>query len=455
MKPWVLFLTCLRALTRNPMRATLTVLGIVIGIAAVVAISEIGEGSKKLVADQVASLGAGKIMVWGASTRTAGVSSGKGGRASMRPGDAEAIMAENGDVINFATPVVRSSGQAIVDGVNWNPGSIVGGNEHYLTIDNWEVASGRNFDKDMVDKSARVCLIGQTIQRELFGDQDPIGKDIRVRDVLFTVIGTLKEKGAGHNGNDQDDVIIFPWTSVRMRLQGSPSVAQMSEVTAKANKGVSVRNTYSATGVNYYPGIDIQPYANAPHPLRTKTVDFVMFQAKDKESSTAAINAAAPILRRQHGLKPGQIDDFDVRDSAQFTNALTNMTEAISTLLLIVAMISLVVGGVGIMNIMMVSVTERTREIGLRMAVGARPRDIMAQFLLEAVLLCIVGGIIGIILGRAASVIVSAELGWVTSMSVDAIILSVSVSVFIGLVFGWYPAWKASRMDPIDALRHE
>ncbi len=455
MKPWVLFFTCLRALTRNPMRATLTVLGIVIGIAAVVAISEIGAGANKQVAEQVASLGAGKVMIWGSSVRTAGVSSGRGGRPAMKPADAEALMENNANEINFATPVVRSSGQAIVDGKNWSPNSITGGNEHYLAIDNWEVESGRGFDKAMVDTSARVCLIGQTIVNELFGDADPIGRDIRIRNVLFTVIGTLKEKGAGHNGQDQDDVIVMPWTSLRMRLQGSPSVASMSAVTAKANNSVSVRNTFSSGSVNFYPGTDLQAFSNAPHPLRTKTVDFLMIQAKDKENASSAMDAMTPTLRREHGLKTGQLDDFEMRDSAQFSNALTEMTGAISTLLLIVAMISLIVGGVGIMNIMMVSVTERTREIGLRMAVGARPRDIMYQFLLEAVLLCIVGGIIGIGIGRLTSIIVSAKFGWHTTISVDAIVLAVSVSAIIGLVFGWYPAWKASRMDPIDALRHE
>ncbi len=455
MKPLILLTTCMRALTRNPMRATLTVLGIVIGIAAVVAITEIGEGSQKQVADSVASLGAGKIMIWGASTKTAGVSSGKGGKASMKAEDAEIIMRECSDVVSLVSPVVRSNGQAIVDGENWNLGSIVGGNEHYLEIENWKVAKGRGYTKEMLDDAARVCLIGNTVAENLYAGTDPLGKEIRIRDVVFTVIGVLEKKGSGHNGQDQDDVAILPWTSIRMRLQGSPSAAVLSKVTAQANTGVSVHSTYPAKSVNYYPGVDLQGYDDAPHPLRTKTVDFIVVQAKNKEDANPAMDAIAPVLRAAHKLSPGQIDDFQLHDSAQFSKMLTTTTSTISTLLLVVAMISLVVGGVGIMNIMMVSVTERTREIGLRMAVGARPRDIMAQFLLEAILLCITGGIIGILLGQLASTIVSAKMGWVTTTSVIAIVYSVSVAGAIGIIFGWYPAWKASRMDPIDALRHE
>ncbi len=455
MKPWILFTTCLRALTRNPMRATLTVLGIVIGIAAVVAITEIGEGSKQQVASSVASLGAGKIMIWGASTKTAGVSSGRGGKASMKAEDAEVIMRECASHVSLVSPVVRSSGQAIVDGENWNLGSIYGGNEHYLEIENWKIAQGRAYTKEMVDDAARVCLIGNTVAENLYPDTDPIGKEIRIRDVVFTVIGVLEKKGSGHNGQDQDDTAIMPWTSIRMRLQGSPSTAVLKEVTAKANTGVSVHSTYPATGVNYYPGVDLQEYSGAPHPMRTKTVDFIVVQAKNKEDANPAMNAIGPVLRAAHKLQPGQLDDFQLHDSAQFSKMLTSTTTTISTLLLVVAMISLVVGGVGIMNIMMVSVTERTREIGLRMAVGARPRDIMYQFLLEAILLCITGGIIGILLGQLASSIVSANMGWVTTTSMSAIGYSVSVAAAIGIIFGWYPAWKASRMDPIDALRHE
>ena len=452
MKLWPLFLTCLLALTRNPMRAALTVLGIVIGIAAVVAIMEIGEGSKKQISDSIASLGAGKIMVMGASVKTAGVSSG---RAAIKASDAEILMEECSAFVINASPVVKTSAQVIVNGLNWSPETIAGGNEHYLDIESWKIAEGRGFDKSMVDNADRVCVVGRTIVKELFPDVNPIGQDIRIRDVIFKVIGVLEEKGAGHWGNDQDNSIFLPWTSIRMRLMGSPSTAVLT-IAGAANKAkTNAAATFPSSSVALYPGTDLQSFTNAPHPLRTRTVNYVVAKIYDTENATPAMDAMTPVLRRHRGLKVGQLDDFEMRDSAQFSKMVTSTADTMSNLLLAVAMISLVVGGVGIMNIMMVSVTERTREIGLRMAVGARPRDIMSQFLLEAVLLCLVGGIIGILLGRLASIIVSVQNDWPVASSTSAIILSVSVAVIIGVVFGWYPAWKASRMDPIDALRHE
>ena len=218
---------------------------------------------------------------------------------------------------------------------------------------------------------------------------------------------------------------------------------------------MSSTGTFSTTGVNYYPGCDIEPYSGAPHPLRTRTVDSILVKIRSSENATPALDDITPVLRRQHKLEPGVLDDFELRDRSQFVKMMTGTSETMSNLLIAVAMISLIVGGVGIMNIMMVSVTERTREIGLRMAVGARPRDIMQQFLLEAVLLCLVGGIIGIIIGRVASQLVSSHYGWPVATSTSAMVLSVTVAAIIGMVFGWYPAYKASRLDPIEALHHE
>lgn len=451
-----LLLTCLRALVRNPMRAALTVLGIVIGIAAVVAIEEIGEGSKRQVAAQFSSLGTNVINVFGASISTSGVNSGMGGRASLYAEDAAALVQECPDYVKAASPYVRASGQVIVGNQNWSPNSIKGGNESYLGIEGWKVGQGSPFTRKQVEQADRVCLIGSTIAKELYKDVDPIGQDIRVKDVTFTVIGVLESKGADGMGNDQDDCLILPWTSIRTRLMGASGTATITKGGAtNKTSSVSATNTFSTSAVDFYPGSDLQPFTDAPHPLRTRTVDSLLIQIHDGVDSNAAMDSMTTVLRRQHKLEPGVLDDFEMRDRSQFVKTMTGTTETISSLLTAVAMISLVVGGVGIMNIMMVSVTERTREIGLRMAVGARPRDIMWQFLLEAVLLCLAGGIIGIVIGRIASLIVSSEMGWPVASSLTAMALSVTVAAVIGIVFGWYPAWKASKLDPIDALHHE
>lgn len=455
MKFNTLFVTCLKALVRNPMRAALTVLGIVIGIAAVVAIMEIGEGSKQQVADKFASMGTNVVTVSGASVSTAGVNTGAGGRASLYAVDADALVKECPEFVKAASPVVRASGQIIVGNQNWSPRSIMGGNEQYFSIEGWKVARGRAFTAKQVEEATRVCLIGNTIAKELYADTDPIGQDIRIKDVVFTVIGVLETKGADGMGNDQDDCLILPWTSIRTRLMGASGSAVIAKGGAANSVKASSTDTFPTSSVSFYPGCDLQPYTNAPHPLRTRTVDSIAVQVHDGKDPNKAMDAMTPVLRRQHGLEPGVLDDFNLRDRSQFVKMMTDTTSTISSLLISVAMISLVVGGVGIMNIMMVSVTERTREIGLRMAVGARPRDIMWQFLLEAVLLCTIGGIIGIGVGRIASYMVSMQMGWPVSISVPAMVLSVTVAAVIGIVFGWYPAWKGSRLDPIDALRHE
>lgn len=456
MKIGNLIVTCLRALVRNPMRAALTILGIVIGIAAVIAIVEIGEGSSQKLRSDFANLGTNVINVYGASARTSGVSSGAGGKASLYAEDVDAILKDCADYVDKATPYVRASGQVIVGNLNWSPKSILGANEQYLDIEGWSIATGRAFNAQQVDEAARVCLIGNTIVQELYAGQDPIGQDLRIKDVVFTVIGVLNKKGADGMGNDQDDCIILPWTSVRTRLMGSSGSATITKGgAANSAMSVSATSTFSTSGISFYPGCDLQPYSNAPHPLRTRTVDSLVVRYRDGVSSEQAMDAITPVLRRQHQLEPGVLDDFSLRDRSQFVQMMTNTSDTISSLLIAVAMISLIVGGVGIMNIMMVSVTERTREIGLRMAVGARPVDIMWQFLLESILLCLIGGLIGIGVGSLASSIVSDAFGWPVASSPGAMLLSVSVSGFIGVVFGWYPAWKASKMDPINALHHE
>lgn len=454
MKIGNLLLTCLRALIRNPMRAALTILGIVVGIAAVVAIREIGEGASQDMQDRIAGMGANTVTVSGASMRTNGVNTGMGGRASLLASDADALAEECAEYVVAASPVVNASGQVIVGNTNWNPNRITGGNEHYLKIENWKIDKGAAFTKAQVDNAERVCLIGQTIAKELYPAVDPIGQDIRIKDVVFTVIGVLEGKGSDMFG-DKDDCLILPWTSVRTRLAGASGMATVTKAGAANSSKPSATSTFSTSSVSFYPGCDVQPYTNAPHPLRTRTVDSIAILIKDSGRVNAAMDAMTPVLRRQHRLEPGVVDDFTLRSRNEFAKMVTSTSETMSALLLAVALISLIVGGVGIMNIMMVSVTERTREIGLRMAVGARPRDIMFQFLLEAVLLCVIGGLIGIAIGRAASQVVSSNLGWPVMTSPAAMVVAVSISGAIGMVFGWYPAYKASKLDPIDALHHE
>ena len=421
MKFLPLLKTCIRALVRNPMRAALTILGIIIGIAAVIAMVEIGQGSTLQIKNTIASMGADTLNIRPGAISKSGVNTGAGGRASLTNADCEAI-AKDCPMVLRATPVVRASGQVIYGNKNWSPETVEGGSVEYLKIKSWyDMARGQPFSEEDVEQARRVCVIGQTVAKELFGDEDPLGKDIRIKNVMFKVIGILQKKGANMMGRDQDDSIILPWTSIRYRLQG---LGGGSTSTSTGNRTTTFNRAdkYTASSVDYYTETTDQPYTDAPHPRRFNNIDSIMAQISDPERSSEAID--------------------------QITEVMTN-------LLMIVAMISLVVGGVGIMNIMLVSVTERTKEIGLRMAVGARPQDIMRQFLLEAVLLCVVGGALGIMLGKAISIIVSRTMNWATASSPEAMALAVGVSVFIGLAFGWYPSWKASKMDPIDALRHE
>ena len=446
--------TCIKALVRNPMRASLTILGIIIGIASVIAMVEIGQGSSIQVKQTFAEMGADTINIRPGAISKSGINTGQGGRATLTPADSEAVV-QDCTLITRASPVVRASGQVIYGNQNWNPSLIEGGSVDYLKIKNWyDMEEGQPFSEQDVEEAKRVCVIGQTIANELFKGESPLGKDIRIKNVTFKVIGVLRKKGANMMGWDQDDAIIIPWTSVRYRLQGLGGSSSSSESSSSTSK-VSRSDLFPTTGIDYYTSNSDQPYSNAPHPRRFKSIDYILAQISEPERSADAVDEITEVLRAKHALGPGQADDFVVRDMAEMTRAFSSTTEMIATLLMVVAMISLVVGGVGIMNIMLVSVTERTKEIGLRMAVGARPKDIMRQFLLEATLLCLVGGILGIALGKGLSYIIANTLKWPTASSPEAMIVAVCVSAIIGIVFGWYPSWKASKMDPIDALRHE
>lgn len=444
--------TCIKALVRNPMRALLTILGIVIGIASVISLMEIGRGSTEQIKSTIASMGASTINVFPGSANTSGIRTGSGGRASLTPADAEAIARECPSIVR-TSPVMRTSGQVIYGNVNWSPESIEGGNVDYLRIREWyEMEEGEPYSEEDVIYARRVCLVGQTVAKEIFGVTSPIGKEIRIKNVVFKVIGILKKKGANMMGRDQDDVIVIPWTSIKFRLQGyGGGSASSSSPKYTYNRA----NIFPSASVAYYPSNRDTPYTNAPHPRRFNNIEHIMVQISDPEKSRESIEEVAVVLRQRHRLPDDADDDFRVWDMAEMTQVISSTSQSMTQLLLIVAMISLVVGGVGIMNIMMVSVTERTREIGLRMSVGAKSGDVLRQFLLESILLCLIGGAVGIGLGRIISIIVGKSLGWPTMLVPEAMALAVGVSAAIGIVFGWYPAWKASRMDPIDALRHE
>src|SRR5262245_4351031 len=311
---------------------------------------------------------------------------------------------------------------------------------------------------------SQVCLIGQTLVRELFGGQSPIGKEIRVQNVDFKVIGVLPNKGANMMGMDQDDILLAPWTTIKYRVVGA-SVTNQNQSSATSQSGTSTDQTsaqvntlnqiYPNMQQNLYPTPSTIQQAETPQPVRFVNVDQILVAVRAAEQIPAAMQQITDLLRERHHIRPGEPDDFTIRDMTEISNTMSSTTALMTKLLLGVAMISLVVGGVGIMNIMLVSVTERTREIGLRMAVGAEPGDILRQFLSEAVVLCLIGGIVGIALGRGSSYLVTLLLHWPTAVSVEAIVAAVVVSATVGILFGYYPAWKASRLDPIDALRYE
>jgi ABC-type antimicrobial peptide transport system permease subunit len=313
-------------------------------------------------------------------------------------------------------------------------------------------------DRD-VRNSSKVCIIGQTIKRELFGGESPLGKELRVQNVSFRVMGVLSRKGANMMGMDQDDILLAPWTTIKYRTAGSGGSAGQSASSSSSSSTSSQVNSlsqlYPSNSVALYPAISAAQAADTPLPVRFTNIDQILVSASSSSSIPAAMSEITQMIRERHHLRSDEGDDFQIRDMTEMTNTLTSTTRMVTLLLLCVAMISLVVGGVGIMNIMLVSVTERTREIGLRMAVGARGFDILFQFLVEAVLLCLAGGAIGILLGRGASTLVTMLAHWPIKTSLPAIALAVSVSVLVGTVFGFYPAWKASRLDPIEALRYE
>jgi ABC-type antimicrobial peptide transport system permease subunit len=444
-----------RALRRNIMRAALTTLGIVIGVAAVIAMMEIGNGSAAAIQRSIASMGTINLIIRPGTAACGGISFGAGSVKTLTPDDAEAIKKECPAVASVA-PIERVRTQVVYGNRNWVPYFIYGTTPQYLQVRDWtDLAEGENFTDQDVRNASKVCLVGQTIARELFGGQSPIGQELRIQNVAFKVTGVLGRKGANMMGMDQDDVVLAPWTTIKYRVAGS-SVANVNQSAAETSS--SAVNTLSRIypgRESLYPKPSATQQADTPLPVRFTSVDQIIAAARSGSQIPAAIQQITTLLRERHRIRPGQPDDFTIRDLTEMTKALSSTTVLMTRLLLAVAMISLLVGGVGIMNIMLVSVTERTREIGLRMAVGAEPSDILRQFLAEAVVLCLIGGAMGILIGRGSSLLVRLVLHWPTAISVGAIVAAVLVSATVGIVFGYYPAWKASRLDPIEALRYE
>ena len=453
-----IFKTALKALRRNPMRALLTTLGIVIGVGAVIAMMEIGTGSSEAVQAAISSMGANVLMIVPGTAASGGISFGAGSVTTLTPEDCEAIMKEC-PAVRIAAPEVRARTQVVYKQRNWVPFWMTGTSPANLEVANWSIVEGEYFSERDVLNANRVCVLGQTIVRELFQDEPAIGKEIRVKNVTFKVVGVLNAKGANMMGMDQDDILLAPWTTIKYRVTGSTLTS--TNQSASSSSGSSTSDSVNTLS-NLYPGqTSLYPEKSAiqaadnPLPVRFANIDRIMAAAVSSAEIPEAIQQITEVLRERHRIRPGEPDDFSVRDMTEMTKTLSSTTTLMTNLLLCVAMISLVVGGVGIMNIMLVSVTERTREIGLRMAVGARPRDILRQFLVEAVVLCLVGGAMGILFGHGGSQLVHLILRWPVATSPAAIAAAVLVAASVGIVFGFYPAWRASRLDPIEALRYE
>jgi ABC-type antimicrobial peptide transport system permease subunit len=448
------FKTAMRALRRNVMRAGLTTLGIVIGVAAVIAMMEIGNGSSLAIQHTIATMGAYNLMVFPGNSLMGGISTGMGGNMKLTPEDADAILTDC-PAVAAAAPVVWARAQAVYNNLNWQPGTLFGTTPAFLEVRDWsDMAQGSGFTDRDVRNCSKVCVIGKTIVKMLFQDESPIGKEIRLMNVNFKVLGVLRAKGANMMGSDQDDIILAPWTTIKYRVT---AVSANVTTTAAASTSASIlpSQVYPAAQASLYPVPSASQQADTPQPVRFANVNQIVVAARSGDEVKEAIDEITALLRERHHIRPDMPEDFTIRDMTEMVRTMSSTTELMTTLLLIVAAISLVVGGVGIMNIMLVSVTERTREIGLRMAVGAQSGDILHQFLMEAIVLCLIGGAIGIALGRATSVLVRLIKHWPTAVSLGAIIVAVAVSALVGVLFGFYPAWKASRLDPIDALRYE
>jgi putative ABC transport system permease protein len=398
----------LRALRVNKMRSGLTMLGIIIGVGAVIAMVAVGTGASRKIAEQISSMGSNLLIILPGTTTAGGVRMGAGTQPTLSMADAEFILRECPAVSEIA-PTLGGVAQVVYGHMNWSTG-VTGTTPGMLTVRDWDLSSGRSFTQQDVKSATKVALLGQTVVDNLFGDEDPVGQTIRIKNVPFSVIGVLASKGQSAQGQDQDDTILIPVTTAQKKLFGTQ-----------------------------FPGM----------------VRIILVKAKSAEDLPAAERQITELLRQRHRIGPKQDNDFTVRNLTQLMQAREQSTRVMTLLLGAIASVSLLVGGIGIMNIMLVSVTERTREIGIRMAVGAKTWDIRLQFIIEALTLSLIGGIIGIIAGVSTSLILSSISGWPTIVSPLSIVLSFCFSGLVGIFFGFYPAYKASLLNPIDALRYE
>ena len=395
-----------KALLRNKTRSALSMLGIVIGIAAVIAVVNLGEGLKQSTANQLSDMGTNLIMVMRANQRRGGISMGSSNVESLTIADCE-LIAKNAKNVTMVSPVVNSAGQIVNGSKNWS-GTVYGGSPDYLEIRKYDIATGVNFTDDDVKKYAKVGLIGQTIVEELFDEnEDPIGKTIRIGGMPFMVIGTLKEKGENGMGMDQDDIVIMPYSTVQKRM----------------------------LGINF--------------------IQQIVCSAASEDVAEAAVEEIENILRASHKILTGGEDDFEVRTQQEMLEMMTSMTSMITTVLIAIALISLLVGCIGIMNIMYVTVTERTKEIGLRMSIGAKNAAILMQFLTESIILSLIGGVMGLLLGIGLSYVVALAMSLPFVINGVWMVISFVSCAILGLIAGFFPALKASRTDPINALRYE
>jgi putative ABC transport system permease protein len=409
MNPFQTFRIALRALLRNKMRSFLTTLGVIIGVSAVIAMVAIGEGAKANVESAFSAMGTNLLIVLPGTTTSGGVQGGFGSMPTLTWEDLKAIQTEISSV-KRAAPQLRSSSQVMSEDQNWST-TIYGVTPEYFDIRAWPVSDGSKLSSSDVDTGAKVVVLGQTVVDKLFGvNATPIGQSVRIRNTPFQVIGVAAKKGQSPMGQDYDDAVFIPTTTFRSKIQGG-----------------------------------LQKYLNGT----------IMVEAQSQDDLPRAQAAVTNLLRDRHNVEPGADDDFSIRNLAEIASAQQEGTKTMTTLLASIAAVSLVVGGIGIMNIMLVSVTERTREIGLRMAIGARRYQIMAQFLVESLTLSFFGGLLGVGIGVGTAQWLSSKFAWPMLIRPDVIVASVVFSAMIGVVFGLYPAWKASRLDPIDALRYE
>jgi putative ABC transport system permease protein len=400
----------LTSLKANAMRSFLTMLGVIIGVAAVVLMVAMGQGAQKQVEQQIESMGGNLILIKNGGRRVSGVKQ-SGSRQSLTNKDVDAILTQL-PIIDKASAFVSTQTQLVAGNLNWNT-SIQGIDSSYMAVGNWQIEEGRNITDQELKSASRVAVIGQTIRNELFGyGANVLGEKIRVNNIPVTIIGVLKEKGQSTRGTDQDDIMFMPLDLVKKRIKGITKSKPLS-------------------------------------------VDAIMVVVTETKNITIAEEKLGSLLRLQHKLSPSASDDFEIRNLAEMMNTRNETTRVFNLLLAGVASVSLFVGGIGIMNTMLVSVTERTREIGLRMAVGATPSAILTQFLMEAIILCLFGGMIGLIIASVTALIGSHLLGWQVLLQWQVVVISWGFSALIGVAFGYFPAKKASKMQPIDALRFE